>query len=408
MLALLAVAPQAGAAASGESGLLRALETAPLLVVGRVEEVTSLSHMGFAAGFSVERVLRGDDEAARAGRQIEIAWEELSPNIEPRLRKGTRLIVALGKAPRASIWQQRIPDAARRGALRALDANGLGFLAPGPASVLGLIEHYLALTTRARRGEAGATYLSRFAALAPPRLALDAVERLRSAPDQAQALTPPAAEALLAALMRTDAEAVSARTLRLVEEVRPAALGPVLDAQIQKSGGEARARLLAAQAALQGGLSESLEDAMLASDSEAERLTATRWAAGPKARERLRTMTLHDGSQAVREAALVRLVELEGAAALDVALRGLDDSGPRVRLAAINALASFGPETLNDLRVTIDRGSPEARKAAVVAVSMMEGEEAREELERLAEQHSDPAVRAVARITLGRPLDEEH
>lgn len=381
--------------------MLRALETAPLLVVGRVEDVTPLLHVGYAAGFAVGRVLRGASDASlKNGQRIELVWEEPSPQLRPRLGAGQRIVVALDTAPTASIWKQRIPDSARWAALYALAARGQGYLQQASAGTLGILEHYLALSDAARRGEAGATYLSQLAAMAPPRLALDVVERFRSEPALIEALTLPAAQALVATMLRTDAEAVADRALQLVEEERPAVLLPVLEAEIGGKGLAASSRLLAARAALEEGLPEGLEEQLLESGSEQQRVTAVRWATGPQASERLRYAMLRDRSAAVREAALIRLAGIEGAAATADVLQGLEDPESSVQFAAARTMASFGADALPDLRRTIDRGSPSATRAALAAISLMSGEEARTALEDLAENHGDDAVRGMARVIL--------
>lgn len=408
-LCLIHALPASGAQRSQEIGLLRALETASLLVIGRVGEVTALPHVGYAARFSVERVLRTDGDASQmTGQQIELAWEEPSRGIQPRLSAGQRVVMALEAAPTASIWKQRIPNPERRAALHAIAARGQGYLQGASFATLGALEHYLALTGAARRGEAGANQLSHLAARAPVRLALDAVERLRSQSELIAALTPPAGQALIAALLRVDAEAVTTATLRLIEAERPSVLLSLLDAKIGGMGIEAPWRLLAARAALQEGIPEELAKQLLESGTEEQRVTATRWAAGPRAGERLRSLMLGDRSAAVREAALLRLAGTEGAASSSDILQGLEDSEPSVRYAAARTLAAFGVEVLPDLRRTIDRGSPEASKMAVLAISLMTGSEARNALEQLAVEHADKVVRAIARVSLGRPLDEAH
>ncbi|MBW2243454.1 MAG: HEAT repeat domain-containing protein [Deltaproteobacteria bacterium] len=401
--------PASGATRSAEVGLLRALETASLLVIGQIDEVTPLLHMGYAAHLSVERVLRPQSDASRlAGQSIEFVWEETSPRIRPRLSAGQRVVVALEPGPTASIWKQRIPDPARRAALRSLAAGGQGYLQGASAGMLGALEHYLALTQAARRGEAGATYLSQLAATAPPRLALDAVLRLKHEPKLIEALTPAAGEALIAAMLRSDADSTARMALQLVEEERPAVLLPLLEARIGSLGAKAPVPLLAARAALQDGLPADLEEQLMESGSEEQRKTAVRWATGPEAGERLRHAMLRDRSPAVREAALLRLARLEGSTAASDLLQGFEDREPSVQYAAARALASFGPEVLPDLRRAIDRGSPQGSKAAVVAITLMPGGEARHALEELARDHEDPAVRALARISLGQPLDEDH
>ncbi len=401
--------PASGAQRSAESGLLRALETASLLVVGEIEEVTPLLHVGYAAHLSVERRLLGKGDASRMkGQSVEFVWEEASARIPPRLSAGQRVVVALEAGPTASIWKQRIPDPTRRAALRSLAANGQGYLQGVSAGALGALEHYLALTQAARRGEAGATYLSQLAAAAPPRLALDAVLRLKDEPKLVASLTPSAGNALIAAMLRSDADATARMALQLVEQERPAVMLPLLEAKIGNSGVDAPAALLAARAALQGGLSGDLEEQLMESGSDEQRTTAARWAKGPEAGGRLRNAMLRDRSPAVREAALLRLAHIEGLTAASDLLQGLEDREPSVQYAAARALASFGAEALPDLRRAIDRGSPQASKAAVVAITLMSDPEARTALEELASDHEDPAVRALARISLGRPLDEEH
>jgi len=393
------------AAFAEEGGLLRALEGAPLLVLGEIDQVESLAHAGHAAVLVVERVLRAEEEL-KLGDRVELAWEESSHKLAPRLQPQDRLVVAVGPRPSASIWKQRVSDPARREGLRALAASGDGYILRPSSEGLAALEHYLALTQAAREGDAGAVYLARLAASMPARLALEALERLQVGPTQTSELTPAGAEALLATLLRTDADEVVVRTVALVDVARPKALGPLLKRQIEASGENVPIPLIAAQAALKGGLSASLFAELSKSTSEAERLAAAQWAAGPKAKTQLRRHLSTDRSPAVREAALRRLVSLEGAEASDHLILSLGDGAPNVRRVAVESLASFGPPVLPELRRAINRGSSDAGLGAVAAMSLIPGQAARNELEDLAENHNDPAIRAMAGVALQRPLDD--
>ncbi len=405
LLVLAATVGWTTAAFSADGGLLRALEEAPLLVIGEINEVDSLAHAGQVAELVVERVLRGEEDL-KLGDRVELAWEESSPKLQPRLQRQDRLVAAAGPRPTASIWKLRVSDPARRARLRTLAAEGEGYVLRPSSEGLSVLEHYLRLTQAARDGDAGSVYLARLAASTPPRLAMQALERLQAQPERAAELPPVGAQALLAALLRTDAEEVVARAIDLVEVARPKALKPLLTRQIAASGESVPIPLIAAQAALSGGLPASLFSEMSRSISEAERLAAAQWAAGPRAKAQLRGRLSTDRSPAVREAALRRLVSLEGAAASDHLVLGLGDVAPNVRRVAVESLASFGPPVLPELRRAVDRGSSDASVAAVAAISLIPGEAALGELQDLADNHSDPAVRAIAGVALQRPLGD--
>ncbi len=372
-----------------------------MLIVGEVAEAERLAHAGHAAELVVERQLRGEEGAPLAmGDRIELVWEEPSAKLPGRLRRGERLVVAVEAGPTASIWKQRVPNAERRRRLRSIGARGEGYVRRPGADSLDSLEHYLALTTAARSGEAGTVYLTRLAAAAPPRLALDALERLQADPSRTQEIPPAGAQALLAVLLRSGAEDVVSAAIRLVEVARPPALAPLLAARIGAMGDAVPLPLLAARAALEGGLPDDMTRRMAASASEADRLAAARWAAGPKGASELRVRLTSDRSPAVREAALRRLVSLEGIAATDEAVHGLGDAAPNVRRVAVESLARFGPEVIPDLRRAVDRGSTDASLAAVAAISMIPGEASRRELEDLADNHADPGVRSLAELAL--------
>ena len=78
-------------ASAEERGLLRALESAPLVIVGDVAKAERLAHAGHVAELVVERELRGEEVAPlRMGDRIEIASPQDKAVIAVRLREAVQ------------------------------------------------------------------------------------------------------------------------------------------------------------------------------------------------------------------------------------------------------------------------------------------------------------------------------
>jgi hypothetical protein len=394
-----------GANAGAPEGVIAAFERAPAVVVAEVESVTPLAHAGYQAALAVERsLLRG---ATPPPQTLLVAWEEPVQALPPRLVAGRRILAAAEPLPTASIWRTRVPDPAARAALTALASDGAGYLERPGGAELHVLEHYLQLDSGARMGEAGALYLARLCAVGQPSLANDAAARLAGFTDLADHLSPPAAAALVDALLRPDLPELRATLLARIESARPEALRLPLQARIRAGGNGAPPILFAALGALDGGLEESQAMPLLAHPSADAREAAAQYARGPKALAKLRTLVSDDADPTVRATAVTRLVSLEGAAALADATRALGDPAPQVRLAAVRAAASLDPEAVEPLRDVALGNRPDAARAALAALALM-GTEGQVALATLALEHPDESMRALARLAIGQDIGHQH
>jgi hypothetical protein len=390
-----------GAIAGTPEGVIAAFERAPAVVVAEVESVTPLAHAGYQAALAVERsLLRG---ATPPPKTLLVAWEEPVPSLPPRLVAGRRILAAAEPLPTASIWRTRVPDPAARASLAALANDGAGYLSRPGSAELDVLEHYLQLDPEARMGDAGALYLARLCAVGQPRLANDAAARLAGFTDLADHLTPPAAAALVDALLRPDLPELRETLLAWIESTRPESLRLPLQARIRADGDAAPPVLYAALGALDGGLEESQAMTLLARSSAEARKAAARYARGPQAVAKLRTLVRDDADPAVRATAVTRLVSLEGGAALADATRALGDPAPEVRQAAVRAAASLDPEAVEPLRDVALGNRPDAARAALAALASM-GTEGHVALAELALEHPDASMRALARLALGQDI----
>ncbi len=395
--------------------MLAGLETAPGHVVGEVQRVTALPHAGYLASLSVTRVMVGD--LALAQSTIEVVWEEPAPSLPPRLVSGGFVLVGVEPLPTASIWRVRVPDAERRAGLLALAGRGQAYLVRPSQSELAALEHYLALSSQARHGDAGVIHLSSMAATSQPRLALPCLARLRGlvAFSREEPLVA-ASRSLVAALLRGAAEASKAQdeerrvgraALALIEDRRPSPRRPAISAGIARRGDDVPAILYAAVGVLDGSLPDALALELLSSSSKQRRLAAARFASGAKARLRLRELLHADRDADVRAAAVGRLLELESQVALPDAIRAFDDPAPEVRSRAARSVAALGDGVLSELRYVSESGSRRAAQTAIATLSMM-GQEAHALLAELAKELPDEGLRALAGIAVGLPIGERH
>lgn len=404
LLAATATAAAPAAARATAVGVLAAIETAPVVVIAEVQAVEPLAHAGYRATLSVERSLH---PGLSAGDTVAVAWEEPTPSRPARLAVGRRVLVAAGPLPTASIWRVRVPDDESRASLLGLAGGGEGYVVRPSAAEVDAIEHALRAGAEARRGDAGVLSLSRLAAVGQPRLARDAAARLGDFSQLGDHLTAPAASAFLDALVRDDLPELRESLVGLIEAHRPEAIGPPLRARIEATAPSVPPVLYLALGALEGGLDDALAVPLLQSGSVEARAAAARQASGPRARKLLRDLLRDDTEPAVRAAAVTRLVELDGAAALGEATGALADPAPEVRLAAARGSARVDPEAVEPLRDVALRGSPDAARAAIAALSLM-GAEAHVLLAEFAAAHPDAAIRTLARIAIGEPIGHDH
>lgn len=404
LLALAICAGARGARAVEADGLVDAFAGAPAVVVAEVVDVTPLEHAGYLATLRIERSLLPD---VKPPATLTIAWEEPAPSLAPRLEAGRRVVAAAGPLPTASIWRLRVPDDEARAQLVGLAGDGIGYLLRPGMAELDVLEHFLALDPAARDGDGGALQLARMCVVGQTRLAEDAARHLAQLPGLASHLTPPAAHAIVEALLRSDVPAVRETLLALIESERPAALREPITARIRAAGDSVPPILLAALGALDGGLDDEITVDLLANRSPEMRQVAARSASGPQAVGLLRDLVRNDPEPAVRATALTRLVDLGGSSVLYDATRALEDPVAEVRMAAVRATASLDPEAVEPLREIALGNRPEAARAALAALSLM-GEEGHQVLAELASEHPDEGMRTLAGIAVGQPIGERH
>jgi hypothetical protein len=355
-----------GAISAQGLGLFEALERAPVSLVGRVGAPRALDDQAFGVEIEVESVLQGP---LSRGARLSLAWEELSPARPARFAAGERLLVCLEPLPAHSIWAVRIPDPELRARTLTLASRGEAFVRdPRPGS-LRLLEHYLALPAERRAGDPGVAHLALLAAGARTRLAVEAVAQL-------------------------------ARTRR------PAPLRPAL-ARLATDDGAGPARAYAGLAALDGSLPATLAGALLArDDSPAHRRIGARHA-DASLHSRLPRLLRADPDPGVRAAALERLVESDGLAALDRVLFALDDEDASVRATAMQAIGGLGEPAVPELRAVVEHGSLEAARTAVGALQAC-GDAGARALREIADSHPDPSLRLLAQVAIGRPIGHRH
>ena len=390
--------------AAAEGNVLDAIESAPIVVVAEVENVTRLAHAGFQADLVVRRSLHRGQVVADS---MTIAWEEPAPSLAPRFEAGRRVLVAAVPLPTASIWRLRVPDEVARRDLVGLAGDGAGYLLRPSMGELEVIEHFLAVDVDARLGDAGALYLARLCAVGGSRLAVAAARRLTDFHRLSDHLTPAAAHAIVDALVRPGMRELESALLEMLSTHRPPALQRPLEARIKARQGGIPSSLYAALGVIDGRLDDDVSERLLASQTPRDRETAVRHASGPRAQAMLRRLIRRDESAAVRAAAVHRLATLDGVDALPDLLRGLEDPAAAVRLASAKAAAGLGSEATAALHEMAMRDSSEAARAAVAALSMV-GATARALLADLSTQHADAGMRTLATIAIGQPIGDRH
>jgi len=348
---------------------------------------------GRVAELALERSLHGD---LAPGERLRIAWEELGSDAPGRFREGDRILVALEPLPDLSLWRQRFPE----GGALAVAGRGAGFLREPDAASVNLLAAYLALPPGARGGDAGAQALAGLVAGAEPGLATGALAGLASLE-----LGPPATEALARALAdETRPLALRRGILALAAERRLGALRPGIE-RLARAPGPLAPDALEALARLDGPLPAARVRELLASSDPALRTVAVRQAGATLGVGELAERLRSDPDAGVRAAAVGALAARGGEEALEAASPGFFDPEPVVRREAITKIGARGAEAVPlCLRLAFERRSPEA--GAPVAALAVAGPAGRDALAELATRHSDPKLRELARLALGKPLPE--
>ncbi len=403
LLAQVAAAESPGAPPAAEGlRLVEALEAAPFALVGEVRERATLDLRGWRATLLVETVLRGD---AKRGAPVPIAWEELSAQRAPRFTDGDRILVALEPLPSGSLWRARFPDPQEYVRARAVAQRGQAFLRSPSLGSAQQLSHYLALPAAERAGPAGQRHLLALAAEGERALAVSAAARLAQlggAP-----LDPGGAELALRALARADTDAaLAAELLAWVERAQPEGLAPRLDRALAETPSPP-ASFVRARGLLPGGLPAARLPGLLA-DPEPARRAAAASVAGAAERQQLTALAGNDPAPEVRRAALRRLSELDGARALEPILRAFSDRERAVRHEAAQLAAALGSEAVPRLREVALGWPAPAPETAVASLALSSAPEAQAALRELADAHTDPKVRGLAGLAIGRPLGEAH
>ena len=374
----------------GRPELLGAAETALAVVIGRVAEPTRIDEHGYRASLVVERVLRGDvGEKPR----IAVGWEEFGRG--SRFAEGERVLLALERVPGQTLWVARFPH--REGYVIA--ARFGAFLRDPDPETTDLFGRYLALEPTPR--EQGVALLSQLVARGHPVLARAAVSRLEIVPG-------------LAGRLGSESRAVLARALAdpaRPRELREAILGLIAArglhrlrpavAALAVSGEPLEAAALAAQARLDGGMSEDEVLELLARNDAAVRLIAVVHGADAISDGKLARLLRDDRDAEVRVAAVTALLRRRGLGALRQATPGLFDRDATVRGAAALQIAALGPEVVPALESLIP-GRPAEDLTGVLAALRRSGSDGVATLTKLAREHPDEQVRDLALLTLGR------
>lgn len=392
--------------ARGGDALFEHMEASPAVVIATVEERSALDSRSFLAVVRVESQLaNAAGPAAKPAKRVQIAWEELARQRPPRFTEGDRLVLALAPLGSASIWKARIPDPDARAQTFAVADAGRAFVRSPKIGSTDTLEHFLALPPDARNEATGVLYLSRLSALAQLDLARAALVRLGQVPGLDSALSAEARSQLIAALARGDSNSeFETRLLDLLARQGLDSMRAPLLAEIARYE-TAPPVLYHALGAVDGAVPREHAERLLEDSNPEYRLAAAQSLGGEHAGSQLRRLARQDPDARVRQAALRRLLALEGADALGSALDALRDPAPPVRGVAALALGELGEPALAGLRSTAYGNDPQAALASVVALERM-GET--EILAELAASHPDLAIRSAADIALGREIGHRH
>jgi hypothetical protein len=389
--------------AAGGHALLSATGVAEATVLGRVDRVAQIDRQGYKALLSVERSLAGP---FTAGTQLDIAWEELSPERPSRFAAGDRVLAVVEPLPTGSMWNNRFPTPLRNDRVVVLAGNYDAFLLDPDTRSVDLLAAYLRLSSSERSGPAGIAALANVVADATESIAREALEIL----DRLEALPVAEGSATAAALKRallleSRSEQLRRRLLALVARQRTAALRPVV-AELAQPQSRFEAEALAALGSIDGSLPADQIATLLGRDQPAVRAVAVRFLKGPEAAERLAALSRQDPSPEVRTAAVERLVKTEGPEAVTSALPVLTDPDLTVRSAAAAGIGELGEIAVPALKTRAAAGNGDEAKAAILALHYA-GPGGAAALREIAATHSDMQIRRLAELALGR-ASEHH
>jgi HEAT repeat protein len=194
--------------------------------------------------------------------------------------------------------------------------------------------------------------------------------------------------------------------LRLIGDRQLRSLRPVLGPYAQP-GSELAPEALSALSALDGGLPEERVALLIGDPSPELRAVGVRSAPGTSSEDRLEPLLKSDPAPRVRAAAAEALLATRGEAAVVPVSAALFDPAAEVREAAVRGLASLGAAAVPTLEPLVDDRTAREASAPLAALALA-GPSGRAALQRIAADHPDEQVRALARAMLGRTPRPAH
>jgi HEAT repeat protein len=295
-----------------------------------------------------------------------------------------------------------------RGEVLAVSERGEAFLRAPDAKTTHLLEHYVELGAAGRNDPAAFGYLADMVAQAVEALALDALERLAEV-DALAGKLPDSGVAMIARAASDESRpsVVQRRALALIADRR---LQPARDTvlRLSKSGDSVvRQRALFALGDLDGGLSPDTVRVLLEDDDSRLREVGVTYVVGESADEILTKVVSADRAPRVRAIAAHRLVERKGALALDVVLPLLGDENALVRASVAKNVAGLGDVAIERLVALVKEGSEQEAQGGVLALSMA-GPAGGKAISTIARDHSNPNIRGLAELALGKAPGHSH
>lgn len=374
--------------------LLGAVSSARVYACGQVGRVARIDRAGYRAQLVVTHVVSGP---LRAPEHLEIAWEELASHRPPRFSKGDQVLVALSPLPGTTLWLQRFPPQLRDGKTFVVAAEGTAFMRNADCRRLQPLQVYASLAPAQRATATGARALAELGASAEERLAVAALEILRTGFDHALLSDAAITDAVARALRRSEAR-VKRASLELARVHRLEQLRKETLEIAESDPGEVGSLAWEVLVAWKDPQVFERLPAWASAPQLEWRLLAAKAAAANGTQEVIQ-MALHDPVPAVRQALAEHLpADLAHLASL---LTLLGDPDLDVRRAAATKIGRVGLPAVAPLEQTLSQRDPHSAQAALLALAEM-GTESRAILERVAAEHPDEALRQLAALALGQ------
>jgi len=365
-------------------------------LLGRVSASRAIDLHGFEATLTVERALVGSEVP---GAVVHVAWEELARGASDRLHDGTRVLLALDPLPTQSLWQNRFPA----GGVRVISGQGAGVIRAPDESTVAALDRFLTLSPEARTDKAGVAALVELLVVAPPSLALAAVECLAELPELELHVSASVASALSEVAASPERPlAVREAVFELAAQQQLMALRPAVEAAA-RSGPPLEVAGWQALAALDGRVQPADLVALLESEQPALRVLGVRHARDTPSEPRVAAAINGDPAPEVRAAAVHAWCAWHGTAGAKVAEPALFDPEPAVRGAAAESLGGLGEALVPRLEELANEHEGGAAAGPLWALSHA-GAAGRLALRRIAVGHPDDRVRKLAAVISGKPL----